>query len=84
MYYKTNKKGQIIEEKEKSKDFVSQNNKYWYDQNGNKIKTVLDIDNGETYTFKYDKNNRLLKERLSGNFLYVLMTFNEYNYEYFE
>lgn len=84
IHYKTNKKGQIIEEMEKSNDFISQHNKYWYDQNGNKIKTDLEIDNGRTYTFKYDKHNRILKERLSGNFLYILMAFNEYSYEYFE
>lgn len=84
IYYKTNKKGQVIEEMEKSNDFVSSKNKYWYDQNGNNIKTILDIDNGRTYTSKYDKNNRLLKERLSGNFLYILMAYNQFSYEYFE
>jgi len=82
--YKTNIKGQIIEEMEKSNDFVSSINKYWYDKNGNNIKTILDIDNGRTYTSTYDKNNRLLKERLSGNFIYILMAYNQYRYEYFE
>ena len=86
VFYKTNKKGQIIEEMSKSNDFISDHNKYWYDKNGNKLKTVYNLGTSDehTYTFKYDKNNRILKEKLSGNFLYLFMAFNEYSYEYFE
>ena len=85
IYYRANEKGQIIEEKEKQGNSIKSLKKSWYDRNGNEIKTSYkDIENNDTYTSRYDKSNRILKERLSGNFLYILMAYKEYHYEYYD
>ena len=61
IYYKTNEKGQITEEI--TKKYFPEKNEYYYDKKGNKIKTILDVDNlHHQYDFIYDKNNRITKE----------------------
>lgn len=84
MYYQTDSKGRIIEKKEQYGNFVRTCNKYWYDERGNQIKSFLDINDGYTYEYKYDKNNRLLKEYRAGGFLFILKYCVIYKYEYYE
>lgn len=83
IYYKTNERGQIIEEKVQFGSFVRTCHKYLYDGKGNKIKTFLDFDNGYVYEFEYDNFNRLIKEYRAGNLLFILKPCVTYEYEYY-
>lgn len=83
IYYQTNNKGQIIEEKQQYGNFVRTCNKYWYDEKGNKIKTFLDIDNGHTYKYEYDDYHKLIREYRPGSFLFILSPCVIYEYEYY-
>lgn len=83
IYYKTNKVGRVVEEKEQYGSFVRTVHRYWYDDNGNEIKTYLDYDGGHTYEFVYDKNNKLLREYRPGNFMLLFRPVVTYKYEYY-
>lgn len=83
IYYKTNKMGKVIEEREQYGSFVRKVHRYWYDENGNEIKTYLDYDGGQTYEFVYDKNNKLLREYRPGSFMLLFRPVVTYKYEYY-
>jgi hypothetical protein len=83
IYYKRNEKGQLIEEYLKNKDYTRIEAQYHYDERGNKIKTLLNIDDGFLYEFVYDKNNKLVKEYRPDSFLWVFQFCVIYDYEFY-
>jgi hypothetical protein len=83
IYYKRNEKGQLVEEYLKNKDYTRTKAKYWYDERGNKIKTFLKIDDGLTYEFQYDKNDKLIKEYRPDSFLLFFQICVIHEYEYY-
>jgi hypothetical protein len=83
IYYKRNEKGQITEEYLKDKDYSRIKAQYHYDERGNKIKTLLNIDDGFLYEFVYDKNNKLVKEYRPDSFLLLFQFCVIYDYEFY-
>jgi hypothetical protein len=83
IYYYRNNSGKVIEEKEQYSEFISSDNKYEYDKAGNLIISWLNINDGLTYKYQYDKNNRLIKEFMPGNFLLIFFPVVTYKYEYY-
>jgi hypothetical protein len=81
--FETNYKGQVLERKEIKNGVTIDQHKYWYDKNGNEIKTFLDNEGGQTFEFKFDKHNRLVKEYRPGSFLFILKPCVTYSYDYY-
>ena len=82
IYYKTNEKGQITEEI--TKNNVPEKNEYYYDENGNKIKTILDVNKlHNEYEFIYDKNNRITKELRPKTLFGFIRGGVEYEFDYY-
>lgn len=55
-----------------------QHHKFWYDENGNKIKSFFDMDNGYYTFYEYDDCNRLVREQRGRGIFPVVV---EYKYE---
>jgi len=85
IYYKTNDKGLILEEKKMAHGDVVTCDKFEYDDRGNKISHFLDRGNGKGHTYRwiYDNHNKLVKESLSGGIPYILEAWDNYQYEYY-
>ena len=70
--YDYNDKGYLVSEV-RTNGSIKQENKFKYDDSGNRIESFVDIDDGYLTSFEYDKFDRLVREkRTGGMFPYVV------------
>jgi hypothetical protein len=84
IFYTRNEQGEILKE-DRFKDgtkISTKNN--WYNKDGYIIKTTnSDSDYGSTFTYQYDKRNRLVKESLTGGIPLIIKPYYTYEYEFY-